>query len=732
MVKKKLIIFAIFALLISYQGFSHPRNYSVNDQEIKVRILPPGQLSRLESISEGKLAFLCSSSAESTYLVVMENGHLREDKIFPEAHILKKDKKGQVWAAGLTCRPNKVELVLTKIGSNSIISIPLKPQEHEIYPLSLDFDFDHAHQPLFVWLEKNKNQIFIHTYMTSSSTQWKIVHPSLNPSSSPLIHVDHFQRIWIFWVGHLDGQDDIYSTYFDGINWSTPHCLTDANPYPDLLPQVKEDDQGNLWLVWTGYDGHDYEIFSRRFEGNRWSETLPITNNQIGDTSPTLLILDSTPFIFWAQSSQKSSSIKVSTWRGNRWSAPRFLYHTHQSIWKIHSAKDHLQINLLLQGLEKNALLTFSCLDLLSTQSQKKTDLDEINYNETSTISQFNPELKDDYYLGFGNSITYGYLDYQEAPDLGYIPRLQEMLINEYGEAEVINEGWPGETTIGGVSRIEDVLHTHQAQYLLLMEGTNDIIFQEISTATSEFNLKEMVRKSKEYGVYVIISTIIPRNDWRWKRIYYRERIYDLNDRIRNLAEVERIPLIDFFNIFYNYPAEEGGWTSLLSSDKVHPSEKGYQLMAETWFKEIMLTPFPPQEAQVLRITDGMPPAPHTANIIIWQNNNKLEDESNFHLFKIYRRERNDPSKQFELIKTRPFFDKEFKTAGLIGFPSLNNFGFQAVDLSINPQLKYEYVLTILRKDQIEGPPCKPVQEKTAIITLKRKRLEPMSIKKNF
>ena len=721
MLAKKTIILTIFISLLTFPGLFLLSNYGKLNQEIKEKILPPGQLSRLESLGKDKVVFLRSTSATTTSLVVAENNSLRESPLIYSPTILKKDKKGQIWAAGLAAQPHKGEIILSEITNNSWSRIPLKIKKNKIIPQSLDFDFDLFHHPLFSWLEKDKDKIFIHAYLTSDSTHWPIVHPSLNSSSSPLIHIDRFQRIWIFWVGHLDGQDDIYATYFDGLNWSTPLCLTETNPYPDLLPQVKEDDRGHIWLVWTGYDGQDYEIFARKFEGNQWSKIYSITNNQIGDTSPTLLFSDSIPYISWIQPSPKSTSIIISVWQGNKWSDPCLLYQAPPSTWKIEAIENHHQINLLLSGLEKNILLTFSSFNLITGLNQKKTQLDRIKAPKNATISRFNPELKENSYLGFGNSITYGYLDYQEAPDLGYIPRLQALLINEYGDGQVINEGWPGETTIGGVSRIEEVLLTHQAQYLLLMEGTNDIIFKEISTATSEFNLKEMVRKSKEHGVYVIITTIIPRNDWRWKRVYYRERIYDLNDRIRSLAAAERIPLIDFFNLFYNYPEEEGGWTSLLSSDKVHPSEKGYQLMAENWFQEIKLTPFPPQEVQVFRIRDGVAPVPHTANAITWQNSKKLEDESNFLQVKIYRRERNKPSQEFELIKTLPFFSKEFKTAGLIGFPSLNNFGSQAIDLTINPQLKYEYVLTILRKDLVEGPPCLPATEKTAVITLKKK-----------
>jgi lysophospholipase L1-like esterase len=210
-------------------------------------------------------------------------------------------------------------------------------------------------------------------------------------------------------------------------------------------------------------------------------------------------------------------------------------------------------------------------------------------------------------FIGFGDSITYGTINKQEAPELGYIPRLQPMLDEQlYKGAEVINEGVPGAQTWEAVAWIEPVILTHLGKYLLFHYGTNDVIHLEIPTSAVIFNIEYMITKALEYHVQPVLTTLIPRNGGA-KEALHRERGLAVSQGIKELAQSLDVPLIDLWDIFLYYPANAGGYMSLMS-DNVHPSEKGYQLMAEEWLQALL----------------GLPPMVPTGVAILSRSRNKI------------------------------------------------------------------------------------------------------------
>jgi len=188
-------------------------------------------------------------------------------------------------------------------------------------------------------------------------------------------------------------------------------------------------------------------------------------------------------------------------------------------------------------------------------------------------------------FLCFGDSITYGYINKEPAQELGYVPRLYKMITDNLYDAYLINEGYPGTLTHEAVDIFDNVIKNHNAKYLLFHYGTNDAIHTEIPVSNVIYNIKYMVEASVRYGMYPIISTLIPRNGWTGIGIL-RNRAMQINEGIRELSESLQIPIIDFWDLFSLFPDEEGGYLSLMS-DNVHPSENGYQLMALNWYEHI-------------------------------------------------------------------------------------------------------------------------------------------------
>lgn len=220
--------------------------------------------------------------------------------------------------------------------------------------------------------------------------------------------------------------------------------------------------------------------------------------------------------------------------------------------------------------------------------------------------------------LGFGDSITYGKIWADLVPHLGYVPRL-EALVNEQffpdGDGFVINEGNPGETIHAYPEKLRDhpdkiatlryrgVLEKHLAKYLLLHEGTNDTRFYDYDLALVYFDLEWMVDLALEMGIQPVLSTLIPKDIDYYPSVRELdlERGRKISAFIRALGQDLDLPVVDFWEVFSNHP---DGYKSLMG-DYVHPGEKGYQVMAEEWLKALqgLVGPLTPTGIDIIEET---------------------------------------------------------------------------------------------------------------------------------
>lgn len=169
-------------------------------------------------------------------------------------------------------------------------------------------------------------------------------------------------------------------------------------------------------------------------------------------------------------------------------------------------------------------------------------------------------------YLAFGDSITHGTFTSGNNGIGGYPAKLSAML----GKT-VANYGRNNEKTAEGISRLTSALAAVNAGCLLLMEGTNDIR-DGVSTGTIKHNLGVMIDRANAHGTKVIISTLLPRRDGR------DGRVQEVNNHIRSLAVEKNVYLIDMYAAFTAL-----GNMDPYYFDLVHPTDAGYQVMADNW-----------------------------------------------------------------------------------------------------------------------------------------------------
>jgi lysophospholipase L1-like esterase len=173
--------------------------------------------------------------------------------------------------------------------------------------------------------------------------------------------------------------------------------------------------------------------------------------------------------------------------------------------------------------------------------------------------------------IAFGDSITAGH----SSRSGGYPPKLKSVLNANGKPSNVINKGISGEKTPAGVARFDSVLNSWPSDIILIMEGTNDIR-GGLSVQTTERNLQAMINKAKAKGVTPVLATLTPSNKSGSQTLI--PNVW--NPMIINLAANNGVILSD------QYAGINPTWGSS-NADGLHPNDRGYQTIANTWYGSI-------------------------------------------------------------------------------------------------------------------------------------------------
>ena len=199
------------------------------------------------------------------------------------------------------------------------------------------------------------------------------------------------------------------------------------------------------------------------------------------------------------------------------------------------------------------------------------------------------PRLRFTSFLAFGDSITAGTksdpVTLRLIPaDYAYTVLLQKRLAARYTAQTpvILNEGFGGESTSGGLARLRPLLLQFRPEVLLLMEGTNDFFNPDdynVASTTAIANLRQMIAIAKSLNIQVALATITPqRPNGPRNRTAAAAIIPSFNDRVRALAASEGAVLVDVYAGFN---------LSLIGVDDLHPTELGYSVMADIFYNAL-------------------------------------------------------------------------------------------------------------------------------------------------
>lgn len=167
--------------------------------------------------------------------------------------------------------------------------------------------------------------------------------------------------------------------------------------------------------------------------------------------------------------------------------------------------------------------------------------------------------------LVFGDSLSAGYgIDASQS----WVSLLQQRLKEQGYEHEVINASVSGETTEGGVTRIDTALADFSPDLIILELGGNDGL-RGIPAARMKSNFEHIITRAKASGATVVLLGIrIPTN-------YGPRYSAEFEAVFRQVSEELKVQWIEFFMEGIALHDE------LLQDDRIHPNAVAQPLLLD-------------------------------------------------------------------------------------------------------------------------------------------------------
>ena len=174
--------------------------------------------------------------------------------------------------------------------------------------------------------------------------------------------------------------------------------------------------------------------------------------------------------------------------------------------------------------------------------------------------------------VALGDSLTAGYgLSRKQA----YPALIGEKMRAAGYEFELINAGWSGDTTAGGLRRLPEILRSRKKIDIFILElGINDA-FRGVTIEQMRANLQAIIDqvRARNPGVAIVIAgmqlPLYSSDDY----------VSAFGEMFRALAEKNRAALIPYLL------EGVGGNPEMNQPDRVHPNAAGQRILAENVWK---------------------------------------------------------------------------------------------------------------------------------------------------
>ena len=173
--------------------------------------------------------------------------------------------------------------------------------------------------------------------------------------------------------------------------------------------------------------------------------------------------------------------------------------------------------------------------------------------------------------VAFGDSLTAGLgIGLDEA----YPAVLQKLLDDEGYLYEVVNAGVSGDTSAGGVRRLDWVLDGRDVEVLILALGANDGL-RGLPPAEMKKNLADLIERAKSRGILVLLAGFEAPSDAQDR---YLQEFVTVFPELALEHEVALLP---------SFLAGVAGVSELNQEDGKHPNVEGARVLAENVFRAL-------------------------------------------------------------------------------------------------------------------------------------------------
>ena len=173
--------------------------------------------------------------------------------------------------------------------------------------------------------------------------------------------------------------------------------------------------------------------------------------------------------------------------------------------------------------------------------------------------------------LALGDSLTagYGLIDQN-----GFVPKMRVWLEEQGLEVRLVNAGVSGDTTAGGLSRVEWSL-TPATEALIVALGGNDLL-RGLDPAVSRANLEGILRVAQDQGLDVLVVGMEAPGNYGPEYKAEFDAIYPELAKSYGALYFPR-----FFEGLYSVGSTPAELRSVMQMDGIHPNAEGVDLIVD-------------------------------------------------------------------------------------------------------------------------------------------------------